>query len=192
MGSDEMTELFEKFKMKIESLSGECYRVRTAQEAGKLLCQVFQQKGIQNAALLNDLISQKGNFISQLGEAGITVYINNFRKVTQEAQAGITQVNYAIAETGTLVQAGADANVDQRLCSTLVPIHVALVETAKLIPTLAETMATIHQLPQIPGFVGFITGPSRTSDIERVLTIGVHGPKQLLVIFVDEQAEEVA
>jgi len=48
-------------------------------------------------------------------------------------------------------------------------------------------MVTLHQLPQIPGFVGFITGPSRTSDIERVLTIGVHGPKQLVVIFVDDQ-----
>ena len=192
MRSDLTTELFEEFKMKLESLSGECYRVPTAREAGKLICQLFQEKGIQNAALLNGSISQKGNFAGQLGEAGITVYTDNYRQVTPGTQAGITQVNYAIAELGTLVQADADANADQRLCSTLVPIHVALVETAQLIPTLAETMTTIHQLPQIPGFVGFITGPSRTSDIERVLTIGVHGPKQLLVIFVDEQAKKVA
>lgn len=192
MGTDQTTELFEKFKTKLELLSGECYRVQTAQEAGSLICQVLQQKGVQNAALLNNSISQKGNFVSQLDETGITLYTDHFRKVTPDAQAGITLVDYAIAETGTLVQADADANVDQRLCSTLVPIHVALVATAKLIPTLAETMAAIHQLPQIPGFVGFITGPSRTSDIERVLTIGVHGPKQLVVIFIDEPAEEVA
>jgi len=192
MGIDQRTELYNKFKSKLEAVSGECYRVQTAQEAGKLVCQVLQQKGVQNVALLNASISEKGNLAHQLSEVGIAVYTDRFREVTPDAQAGITQVNYAIAELGTLVQADADANVDQRLCSTLVPIHVALVATSQLIPTLMETMATLHRLPQIPGFIGFITGPSRTSDIERVLTIGVHGPKQLVVVFVDEQIEEVA
>jgi L-lactate dehydrogenase complex protein LldG len=192
MGFDLTTELYEKFKAKLELLSGECYRVNTAKEAGKLVSQILQQKGVEQVALLNSSISEKGDFANQLGEAGIAVYTDRFREVTQDAQAGITQVNYAIAELGTLVQADADANVDQRLCSTLVPIHVALVRTSQIIPTLMETMSTLHRLPQIPGFVGFITGASRTSDIERVLTIGVHGPKQLVVIFVDEQVEEVA
>ena len=192
MGINRTTELYEKFRTKLEAVSGECYRVKTAKEAGELVSKVLKQKGVQNVALLNASISQKGNFANQLGEAGIAVKTDHFRKVTPDAQAGISQVNYAIAELGTLVQADADANVDQRLCSTLVPIHVALVATSQLIPTLMEAMATLHRLPQIPGFVGFITGPSRTSDIERVLTIGVHGPKQLVVVFVDEQIEGVA
>ncbi|ODA41304.1 lactate utilization protein [Desulfosporosinus sp. BG] len=189
---DQTKELYQKFKAKLEAVSGECYRVKTAKEAGELVRNLLKEKGVQNVALLNDSISQKGNFANQLDEAGIDVKLDRFREVTPDAQAGISQVSYAIAELGTLVQADADANVDQRLCSTLVPIHVALVYTSKLIPTLMETMATLHRLPQIPGFVGFITGPSRTSDIERVLTIGVHGPKQLVVVFVDEQVEGVA
>lgn len=191
MGTDRLTELYDRFKARLDLVSGECYRVKTANEAGKLVCKVMKEKGIENVALLNASISKKGNFAQQIGDASITVYTDRFREVTPNAQAGITQVNYAIAESGTLVQADADGNVDQRLCSTLVPIHIALVATSSLIPSLKETMATIHNLPQIPGFVGFITGPSRTSDIERVLTIGVHGPKQLVVIFVDEQVEEV-
>lgn len=192
MGIDQTTKLYEKFKSQLEILSGECFRVKTAKEAGELVCKVMTEKGIKNVALLNSSISLKGDLANQIGEAGITVYIDHFREVTPGADAGITQVNYAIAELGTLVQAGADSNVDDRLCSTLIPIHIALVSTSTLIPTLVETMATLHQLPQLPGFVGFITGPSRTSDIERVLTIGVHGPKQLVVIFVDEQVEGVA
>lgn len=192
MGINRTTELYEKFKAKLEAVSGECYRVNTAKEAGELVSKVLKQKGVQKVALLNASISQQGNFANQLGEVGIVVKTDHFREVTQDAQAGISQVNYAIAELGTLVQADADANVDQRLCSTLVPIHIALVATSKLIPTLMETMTTLNRLPQIPGFVGFITGPSRTSDIERVLTIGVHGPKQLVVVFVDEQVEGVA
>ncbi|MDR3540107.1 MAG: lactate utilization protein [Desulfosporosinus sp.] len=185
-------QLYEKFKSRLEAVSGECYRVKTAKEAGDLVSKVLQQKGVQNVALLNSPISQNGNFANQLGEVGIAVKTDHFREITPNAHAGISQVNYAIAELGTLVQADADANVDQRLCSTLVPIHVALVSTSKLISTLTETMATLHRLPEIPGFVGLITGPSRTSDIERVLTIGVHGPKQLVVVFVDELVEGVA
>jgi len=192
MGIDKTTELYEKFKSKVEVLSGECFRVKTAKEAGELVCKVMKEKGIENVALLNSSISLKGDFANQIGGAGIVVYTDHFREVTPEAHAGITQVSYAVAELGTLVQAEVDSNVDDRLCSTLIPIHIALVSTSTMIPTLVETMATLHQLPQIPGFVGFITGPSRTSDIERVLTVGVHGPKQLVVIFVDEQVEGVA
>jgi L-lactate dehydrogenase complex protein LldG len=192
MGIDRTTELYVKFKSKVEVLSGECFRVKTAKEAGELVCKVMKEKGIANVALLNSSISLKGHFVNQIGKAGITVYTDHLREVTPDVHAGITQVSYAIAELGSLVQADADSNVDHRLCSTLVPIHIALVSTATLIPTLVETIATLHQLPQIPGFVGFITGPSRTSDIERVLTIGVHGPKQLIVIFVDEQVGGVA
>ncbi len=192
MENDQTTELYERFKAKLETVSGECYRVNTSIEAGELVCKVMIEKGIKNVALLKAAISDKGNFKNLIEKKGITVYTDRFREVTPEAHAGITQVNYAIAELGTLVQADADANVDQRLCSTLIPIHIALVSTVNLIPTLKETMATLHGLPQIPGFVGFITGPSRTSDIERVLTIGVHGPKQLVVVFVDEEVGEGA
>ena len=191
MKIDHLTELYERFKAKLEGVSGECYRVGTASEAGELICNVMLEKGIKNVALLKAPILDKGNLTYQIQGAGIKVYTDHFREVTPTADAGITQVNYAIAESGTLVQADADANVNQRLCSTLVPIHIALVSTSALITTLKETMAKLHQLPQIPGFVGFITGPSRTSDIERVLTIGVHGPKQLVVVFVDEQVEDV-
>lgn len=190
--TDREIELYKGFKAKLEAVSGECYRVNTALEAGELVCKIMIEKGIKSVALLNSPIASKGDFTSQIQGKGIEVYTDHFRQVTPEAHAGITQVSYAIAELGTLVQADQDANVDQRLCSTLVPIHIALVSTSKLIPTLKDAMATIHSLPQIPAFVGFITGPSRTSDIERVLTIGVHGPKQLVVIFVDENIEEVA
>lgn len=192
MITNQTTKLYEQFKTKVEVLSGECFRVKTAIEAGELVCKVMKDKGIENVALLNSSISIKGDFEKQIREAGITIYKDRFREVTPNAHAGITQVNYAIAEIGTLIQAEADSNVDDRLCSTLVPIHIALVSTSTMIPTLVEAMATLHKLPQLPGFVGFITGPSRTSDIERVLTVGVHGPKQLIVIFVDEQVEGVA
>ncbi len=75
--------------------------------------------------------------------------------------------------------------IDNRICSTLVPIHVALIKTANLLPELDNVIDLIDEMPQIPSFIGLITGPSRSSDIERILAIGVHGPKQVIAIFID-------
>jgi L-lactate dehydrogenase complex protein LldG len=91
-------------------------------------------------------------------------------------------VGWAVAATGTLVVDA--AQVEQRLVSTLPPIHVAIVASSGLRADLAEVLTQIH--PSQTGYISMITGPSRTADIERVLTIGVHGPERLIIVFVDE------
>ena len=100
---------------------------------------------------------------------------------------GISQLEIAVSETGSLAQ---DAgNVDSRLVSSLPLVHIALVPTSGLVPTLDEAMTVLYNGGKVPGYINFITGPSRTSDIERVLTIGVHGPEQVLIEFVDKGEE---
>jgi L-lactate dehydrogenase complex protein LldG len=58
------------------------------------------------------------------------------------------------------------------------------VPTASLLPDLAAVLARVD--PRTSTYLAFITGPSRTADIERVLTIGVHGPGRLIIVFVDD------
>jgi len=72
----------------------------------------------------------------------------------------------------------------QRLASSLPVIHVALLGTERILSDKAALLTRID--PKKSRFIAFITGPSRTADIERVLTIGVHGPKRLIVLAVDE------
>jgi len=67
---------------------------------------------------------------------------------------------------------------------------VALVGTARLREDLGAVLQRIH--PGKTAYISLITGPSRTADIERVLTIGVHGPERLIVVFVDEFERETA
>ncbi len=104
------------------------------------------------------------------------------------ADAGITLASFGLADTGTLVACAAPG--DHRLDSLLPPVHIALLPAARIVPGLAELLARLRADGAFDSHsaITFITGPSRTADIELTLTIGVHGPKKLFVIVVDEQA----
>lgn len=97
-----------------------------------------------------------------------------------EFDVGITTAQAAIAETGTLVLDSARER--HRLVSLVPPVHIAIIDAASIFLTLAEALAFIHQNGNISPAVTFITGPSRTADIELTLAIGVHGPQELYVV----------
>ncbi|MGC3969815.1 MAG: lactate utilization protein [Pirellulales bacterium] len=101
------------------------------------------------------------------------------------ADIGITSADCAVAETGSLLMAHAASN--ERVASLLPPVYVAVVERAQIVPDLfdvVERFAT--KLPaNLPSNLTFITGPSKTGDIESKLVTGVHGPGKWHVIVID-------
>ena len=105
------------------------------------------------------------------------------------ADVGVTGVDLAIAETGTLVMRSAAGR--PRSTSLLPPCHVALFGRAALVETLAQVGIALEAWHDGPAadsegaVINFVTGPSRTADIELTLTRGVHGPKEVHAIFVD-------
>ena len=93
---------------------------------------------------------------------------------------GITRAQAGIAETGTLVL---DSSVEQnRLVSLVPPIHIAILDASRIYATLGETLSALQANGEVSPAITFITGPSRTADIELTLAIGVHGPQELYVI----------
>ena len=92
---------------------------------------------------------------------------------------GISTAQAAIAETGTLVLDSAEER--HRLVSLVPPVHIAVVNASAIVETLSDAL-TLLQREKISSAVTFITGPSRTADIELTLAIGVHGPQELYVI----------
>lgn len=118
------------------------------------------------------------------------------RKAFIEADMGITGANIAIAETGGIVLVTNEGN--GRLVSTLPPIHVAIVGYEKLVETMDDANAILKTLSKNgtaqkqTAYVSFITGPSRTTDIEKTLALGVHGPSELHIIFVDNGRKAMA
>jgi L-lactate dehydrogenase complex protein LldG len=99
-----------------------------------------------------------------------------------EYDVGITTAQAAIAETGTLVLESEGER--HRLVSLVPPVHIAIVDAASIRLTLGEALAAVHRngFAEMSPTITFITGPSRTADIELTLTIGVHGPQELYVI----------
>jgi L-lactate dehydrogenase complex protein LldG len=108
------------------------------------------------------------------------------RSLAADSLVGISEVGYALKDTGSLVTD--QTKVEQRLVSTLSAIHVAIIGTDRILDDKTAVFKKIN--PGNSKYIAFITGPSRTADIERVLTIGVHGPKRLVIIFVDETGGE--
>lgn len=119
----------------------------------------------------------------------VEVARKQIRQAFIEADIGISGANIAIADTGTLVIVSNEGNA--RLVTSLPYVHIALVGYEKLVPSIDEAAAVLKLLSKsgtgqkMTSYVSFITGASRTSDIEKTLTLGCHGPRELHIIFVD-------
>lgn len=104
----------------------------------------------------------------------------------RNAASGISQAEAGIAATGSLLLDLSDP--DDRGASALPPVHLVLLRASTIVadlPDLAGILA--KRLAGAPGtYLSLTTGPSRTADIERVLTIGVHGPKELHILILEE------
>lgn len=119
----------------------------------------------------------------------IQVAREQIRQAFLEADLGVSGANIAIADTGTLVIVSNEGNA--RLVTSLPERHIALIGYEKLVPSIDEASAILKLLSKsgtgqkMTSYVSFITGPSRTSDIEKTLTLGCHGPREVHIIFVD-------
>src|SRR5690349_187315 len=146
------------FKENVESVAGHCIMTTDVTDSLK---QILTDLNAERIANSNDPPNAHDIFSFDVG--------------ISTAQAGI-------AETGTLILDSACER--HRLVSLVPPVHIAIINASAIVATLADAL-TLLQKAEISPAITFITGPSRTADIELTLTIGVHGPQELYVI-VDE------
>lgn len=117
---------------------------------------------------------------------GIQILRRGLRDYPGGIDMGLTTADWGIADTGTLVINSNDE--ETRLATMLCEVHVAVLETSNIRETALSMTDELEALTRQKGsYTAFITGASRTADIERVLAIGVHGPLELHIILVENQ-----
>jgi L-lactate dehydrogenase complex protein LldG len=91
-----------------------------------------------------------------------------------EAGLGVTSAVAAIATTGTVVQDSHAAG--GRSVSLLPPVHLCVLPASRIVATSAEVLRPLGDGRTLPSNLVLVTGPSRSGDIEQIMTLGVHGP----------------
>ncbi len=120
--------------------------------------------------------------VAKLGLATLTTDDGYDVNALEQCDAGISACDALVAQTGSVLVTSRSAG--GRALSVLPPHHVVLARRDQLVRDLTAALQLVKQryAPDYPSFIGFITGPSRTGDIERILVLGAHGPKKLTVV----------
>lgn len=179
-------DLFQEFKEKAEALTVKVIRAKSSEDAQNAILAEMKDLKVKNASGTSEIDLLDINALKEnASKEGITFSLETDREFIEKSQIGISQFDLGVAELGSIVQ---DANnVQKRLVSTLPPVHLALIPTKAIVETFADSLEVIQKTynGKPSNFIAVVTGPSKTSDIERVLTIGVHGPGKLIVVCVD-------
>jgi len=178
--------LFPEFEARTRAVSSELFRVPKASDATAVLLQLVDAIQAKKAVVVESPLQEAAGITAALRSRGVTVYTEaaDIAAHADTADIGISGVEFGIAETGSVFQDG--YAITTRLVTILPPLHVVFLPSANIVPGITEAFEIIAQNFD-RGYLGFITGPSRTADIERVLTIGVHGPGRFAIIAVDEE-----
>ena len=115
---------------------------------------------------------------AQLSELGVDVADYTPERAVL-ADLGVTSPRFGVAATGSLVQ---DSTLEGSRGASLVPrVHMAVLPVDRIVATTADVMRAYLLSATMPTNITFITGPSRTGDIEMILTVGVHGPIKVVI-----------
>jgi len=160
----------EQFITELNKVNGNVIRTTSNELTGKII-DFLQVRSIDRIHLEPNILDE-----SALSRAGI----NLSREADPAIRVGVTKAICGVADTGSILEADGDGS---KLQASLLPeIHLAVLKRSDIYPSLSNA---IHRVRGTKSAV-FITGPSRTADIEMTLSIGVHGPGEVQVFLVDD------
>ena len=178
--------LLDIFTKRFESLHGELYIVQNLQEAinrlkNKILSTIYEKCVTFKSSIINELLENDSSLSNHFDTLD-TENIDSSKFADYDAS--LTTADFLIARTGSIVLNS--ANHGGRRISVLPPVHIVIARKSQIIKSLDEIF-TDEYISYNWSFATIISGPSRTSDIEKQLVLGAHGPKRLIVILIENQ-----
>jgi L-lactate dehydrogenase complex protein LldG len=195
-------ELLPRFETELEAVAGVLHRA-TPTAVPAIVSKIARERQFSHVVTWSEAALGVPALLANLRSEGLQVEEGSpdrdggqhpgmgqgLRDVLDRAGIGLTGVDYAVAESGSLVLLSGPGK--GRLVSCLPVVHVALLRPGQLLESWDEVGVLLEALHRQDAFavsqssITFITGPSRTADIEFSLTRGVHGPKEVHVIALD-------
>lgn len=177
---EERAERFAEWSVKLKT---NFLRVPNENAAAAELARIAADDGWSRVALHGDPLVEAA--CAQLPTERLVTDNGYDKAELEQCDAGITACDALIAQTGSVLLTTYSAG--GRALSVLPPHHVAVARRGQMLPDLPSAYALLREkyAADWPSFMTFITGPSRTGDIERILVLGAHGPKKLTVILVE-------
>jgi L-lactate dehydrogenase complex protein LldG len=164
------------FFCEVEKLGGKVRRITELADLSGALKELVEAEGIKKATVWQTAELKELGIEDALKSIGVEV-VSPYApdREVAECDLGVTGADFALPETGTL---GLRSSIERPRTVSLLPrVHLALIQTTCLRTDLHQ----VFEEAKNDGYFVFVTGPSRTADIELTLTIGVHGPKTLAV-----------
>ena len=195
-------DLAARLQKELEGVGGHVARVRHPAEAAQYVARLAEEKGAEvvvrwQSDLLDSLeiddalhgVGAEVHVAAEPSEAEAADRRQELRDLLARADLGLSGVEAVIAETGTLMLRAQPGQM--RGVSLLPPVHVALARTDQVVATFADALRSVRQSGEdmqknLTSCISFVTGPSRTGDIELKLTVGVHGPGEMHLILLDD------
>ena len=179
--------LLDMFMNEITKVSGKAIILKSEDEIKDYVIRLVEEHSAKSLAIWESDFLKQINLREFLENKGLKFASLNSKEEMAEADIGITEADFGIADTGTLVLI---ANEKQpRSVSLIPPIHVAILQSDVILEKMEDVFAILKNsldetgsIAKLTSCITFITGPSRTGDIELNITLGVHGPKELFVL----------
>jgi L-lactate dehydrogenase complex protein LldG len=144
-----------------------------------LVLRILGDAGCRTVAVA-DAVPERPALLEALARARLALVSPSDLWPTRRADAGISVAKLGVAETGSVLLHS--SSVDRRV-EVCVDVHLVLLERSTLVPTLDTAFRALRDIAaRPPAYASLVSGPSRSADIERQLTIGVHGPRELHVV----------
>jgi L-lactate dehydrogenase complex protein LldG len=177
-GADE-----QRFVSELKTLPAKVYRASGPSDAAEMATRLLREAGAGRALAwqLNEIGCP--GLEAALTDARITLVQRGEPRDLADVPVGMTGAEAGLADTGTLVLRSGPGR--SPMVSLLPPVHVVLLARERILPGMAEYLASLDDPAEHVREVGnlvFLSGPSHTGDIEQTLTLGVHGPRELHVI----------
>lgn len=179
-------ELISEFARELEAVGGAFLGIHSPDEVRARVVALAREIGVRTAAIGAGVTLDTDAVARALEQAGVAVIRPGadsdaeraaFRERVAGCDLGIVEAEAAIAATGTVAVAGSAENPNS--LTLLPPANLILIGADRIWPDLAGAIASIGAAGFVERRIALITGPSRTADIEKMIVLGVHGPKKL-------------